>query len=71
MNGGDDTREQVQPGQKIGRCLVRDYKTGRACGCPSWYPSSEEEYICSRCLSPIAWTRKIRKQQGMQQVKPW
>ena len=54
---------EKQEGQKIGACLVEVYKTGKPCGCTSWYPSTEEEYICSKCLSPIAWTRKIREKR--------
>jgi hypothetical protein len=48
----------------VGMCLVADHKSGKACGCTRWWPSAEEEYVCSRCLSPIAWTRNIEARQG-------
>lgn len=50
--------------RKIGTCLVKDYRTKRACGSKKWYPSTEEEYVCASCLSPIAWTRKLEREQN-------
>jgi DNA-directed RNA polymerase subunit M/transcription elongation factor TFIIS len=44
--------------RKIGTCLLPT-KTGEICGSTRWYPSKDEEWICVKCYSPIAWTRRI------------
>lgn len=49
--------------RKIGTCLTVSYRTGKPCGSIHWYPSPDEEYICVKCLSPIAWTRRIEAER--------
>ena len=53
--------------RRIGTCLTVSYRTGKPCGSTHWYPSPDEEYVCVRCLSPLAWTRRIEAEQRKQQ----
>jgi hypothetical protein len=58
-------QQQPEPERRhIGTCLVEEYGTGKPCGSTHWWPSREEEYVCAKCLSPIAWTRRIEEQRA-------
>jgi hypothetical protein len=51
--------------RKIGTCLLPlpGDRPG-VCGSTHWWPSSEDEYVCAKCQSPIAWTRRIAEKQS-------